>query len=408
MNGIRKVVVAYSGGLDTSCVIPWLKEQYDCKVYAVVGDVGQGASELEGVEKKAINSGAEACEVVDLRRRFAEEFCFPMLISGAVYEGRYLLGTSIARPILAEAQVRYAREVGADALAHGCTGKGNDQVRFESAYAALAPDLRIIAPWRLWHLRSREDLLNYMRERNIPTNASATKLYSRDRNLWHISHEGGDLEDPWKTPPDDVWMLTVSPKDAPDTPQEVTIAFERGVPISVDGRRMPGHELIETLNTIGGRHGVGRVDLVENRLVGMKSRGAYETPGGTILMEAARGLEQLVLDRDTLHYREAIALRFAELIYNGSWFTPLREALWASFQKIAERMTGEVRVRLYKGQATTSGRRSPHSLYAEAFATFGRDEVYNQKDSEGFIRLWSLPSRIAAMKRLDAERSTSR
>jgi argininosuccinate synthase len=408
MSRISKVVVAYSGGLDTSCVIPWLKEHFGCKVYAVVGDVGQGASELEGVEKKAINSGAEACEVVDLRRRFAEEFCFPMLISGAVYEGRYLLGTSIARPILAEAQVQYARKVGADAVAHGCTGKGNDQVRFESAYAALAPDLQIIAPWRLWTLRSREDLLNYMKERNIPTTASAAKLYSRDRNLWHISHEGGDLEDPWKAPPDDVWMLTSSPKDAPDAPHEVTIAFERGVPISIDGRRLPGHDLIEALNTLGGRHGVGRVDLVENRLVGMKSRGAYETPGGTILMEAARGLEQLVLDRDTLHFREALALRFAEIIYNGSWFTPLREALWASFQKIAERMTGEVRVRLYKGQATTVGRRSPYSLYAEAFATFGRDEVYNQKDSEGFIRLWSLPSRIAAMNRLDAERSSTR
>ncbi len=400
----KKVVVAYSGGLDTSAVIPWLKEHYSCEVYAVVGDVGQGESELEGVEDKARNSGAVACEVVDLKRRFAEEFCYPMLISGAVYENRYLLGTSIARPILAQAQVEYARKIGGDALCHGCTGKGNDQVRFESTYAALAPDLETIAPWRIWDLRSREDLLNYLRKHNVPTTASATKLYSRDRNLWHISHEGGDLEDPWKAPPDDVWMLTASPKDAPDLHVDLTIAIEKGRPVAVDGLRMPGDKLIAFLNVIAGKHGVGRVDLVENRLVGMKSRGAYETPGGTILMEAVRGLEQLVLDRETLHYREQIALKFAEIIYNGQWFTPLREAMWATFERIAERLTGEVKVRLWKGHATTVGRKSPNSLYAEAFATFGRDEVYNQKHAEGFIRLYSLPSRIAAMKKMDAER----
>jgi argininosuccinate synthase len=399
-SNVSKVVVAYSGGLDTSCVIPWLKETYGCKVYAVVGDVGQGAGELEGVEQKAINSGAEACEVVDLRRRFVEEFCYPMLISGAVYEGRYLLGTSIARPILGEAQVEYAKKIGADALAHGCTGKGNDQVRFESAYAALAPEMKIIAPWRYWDLRSREDLLAYMRKWNIPTTASAEKLYSRDRNLWHISHEGGDLEDPWKAPPDDVWMLTASVKDAPDTHHDVTIGFEKGRARTLDGQRLAPEDLLAQLNVIAGKHGVGRVDIVENRLVGMKSRGAYETPGGTVLMEATRGLEQLVLDRETLHYREAQALRFAELIYNGQWFTPVREAVWASLDQIAQVMTGEVKVRLFKGHATTVGRRSPNSLYAEAFATFGRDEVYNQKDSEGFIRLYSLPSRIAALKKM--------
>lgn len=404
----KSVVVAYSGGLDTSCVIPWLKETYGCTVHAVVGDVGQGAAELEGVEKKAIDSGAASCEVVDLKRRFAEEFCFPMLASGAVYEGRYLLGTSIARPILAEAQVLHARKLKADAVAHGCTGKGNDQVRFESAYAALAPDLQIIAPWRYWNLRGREDLLKYMKDRNIPTTAVATKLYSRDRNLWHISHEGGDLENPWKAPPDDVWMLTASVAQAPDAPAEVTVGFESGRPVSLDGERLSGHTLIERLNVLAGKHGVGRVDLVENRLVGMKSRGAYETPGGTVLMEAARGLEQLVLDRDTLHFRETLALKFAELIYNGSWFTPLREALWAALGKIAEPMTGEVRVRLFKGHATVAGRRSPNSLYAEAFATFDKDEVYNQKDSEGFIRLFSLPSRIAALKKLDAQRGGGR
>ncbi|MBA4028401.1 MAG: argininosuccinate synthase [Planctomyces sp.] len=401
----QKIVVAYSGGLDTSAVIPWLKEHYGCKVYAVVGDVGQGAEELAGVEKKATDSGAQECKVVDLRRRFVEEFCLPMAISGAVYEGRYLLGTSIARPILAQAQVEYARAVGGDALAHGCTGKGNDQVRFESTYAALAPDLGIVAPWRLWDLRSREDLLAYLKKHNVPTTASATKLYSRDRNLWHISHEGGDLEDPWKAPPEDVWMLTQSPQSAPDTPVDLTLAFERGRPVSLDGAAHTPEGLIGRLNEIGGLHGVGRVDLVENRRVGMKSRGAYETPGGTVLLEALRGLEQLVLDRETLRLREQLALRFADVIYDGQWFTPLRQALWAALEKIAEPMTGQVTVRLYKGTARTVRRRSPNSLYAEAFATFGRDEVYNQQDAGGFIRLFSLPSRIAALKQLEAQRA---
>jgi argininosuccinate synthase len=305
----------------------------------------------------------------------------------------------MARPILAKAQVDVARKVGADAVAHGCTGKGNDQVRFESAYAALAPDLDIIAPWRTWELKSREDMLAYLEHRRIPTTASRTKIYSRDRNLWHISHEGGALEDPWNPPPDDVWVMTTDPRNAPDAPEEVSLTFRAGFPRALNHREMPGDQLILTLNDIAAKHGVGRVDLVENRLVGMKSRGCYETPAGTVIFDALRGLEELVLDRETRHHREHLGLRFAELVYNGQWFTPLREALWASLQKIAEPLTGEVVVRLYKGTATTIRRRSENSLYAEAYATFGKDEVYNQMDSKGFIRLFSLPSRIAAMKK---------
>ncbi|MDX2115798.1 MAG: argininosuccinate synthase [Planctomycetota bacterium] len=394
----KKIVLAYSGGLDTSCIVPWLVENYGCEVVCAVGDVGQGDEELAGVEQKAVNSGAKACYVVDLKREFAEQYVFPTMIAGSIYEGRYLLGTSMARPILAKAQVEVARKVGADAVAHGCTGKGNDQVRFESAYAALAPDLEIVAPWRTWELRSREDMLAYLEKRNIPTTASRTKIYSRDRNMWHISHEGGALEDPWNPPPDDIWVMTADPRKAPDTPRDVTIAFKAGVPRAVDGREMPGDTLIMALNDIAAPHGVGRVDLVENRLVGMKSRGCYETPGGTVLFEALRGLEELVLDRETRHHREHLAIRFGELVYNGQWFTPLREAIWESLRKIAEPLTGEVVVRLYKGTAVTIRRRSPSSLYAESFATFGKDEVYNQMDSKGFIRLFSLPSRIAAMK----------
>jgi len=399
----KKIVIAYSGGLDTTVVIPWLKENYDAKVYCVVGDVGQGADELKGIEKKAKNTGAEACKVVDLREPFVEEFCFPMLVSGAVYENKYLLGTSIARPILARAQVEYAREVGADAVGHGCTGKGNDQVRFESTYAALAPDLEVIAPWRIWDIKGREDLLNYLAKRNIPTTASLTKIYSRDRNLWHISHEGAALEDPWNTVPDDIWMLTELPWNAPARHEDVSITFVAGRPRALNGKAMLGHELVVKLNQIAARHGVGRVDIVENRLVGMKSRGCYETPGGTVLYEALRGLEELVLDRETLHYRQRIALEFAELIYNGQWFTPKREAMWATFDQISQVMNGEIVVRLYKGTATTVRRKSPNSLFSEAFATFSKDEVYNQKDAAGFIRLYSLPSRIKALNEMANE-----
>ncbi|MCU0688526.1 MAG: argininosuccinate synthase [Phycisphaerales bacterium] len=395
----KKVVVAYSGGLDTSAVIPWLKENYGYDVYAIVGDVGQGTEELKGVEKKAIDSGATDCIVADLREEFVQDYCFPMLISGSVYEGKYLLGTSIARPLLAKAQVEYALKIGATALCHGCTGKGNDQVRFESTYAALAPRLEVIAPWRIWDLRGREDLLKYLADRKIPTTATARKIYSRDRNLWHISHEGAALENPWNTVPDDIWMLTTDPRKAPSTPVDVSITFVKGRPVALDGVKMKGHELVAKLNVIAGKHGVGRVDIVENRLVGMKSRGCYETPGGTVLMEALRGLEELALDRETLHYRQAQALKFATLIYNGQWFVPIREAMWASFEQIATKLNGEIVVRLYKGTATTIRRRAKESLFSEAFATFSKDEVYDQKDAGGFIRLFSLPSRIAALQR---------
>jgi argininosuccinate synthase len=393
----QRVALAYSGGLDTSCIIPWLVETYGCDVVAVVADVGQGAHELEGIEDKARKSGASQCIVVDLRRRFLEEFAFPMAIAGAVYEGRYLLGTSIARPIIAQAQVDAALATGCDALCHGCTGKGNDQVRFEATFAALAPHLQVIAPWRLWNLRSREAMLAYLAERSIPCAASAEKIYSRDANIWHISHEGGDLEDPWKAPPADVWMRTCDPASAPDAPAEVTISFKAGMPVALDGAARDPVALLTALNETAGRHGVGRVDIVENRLVGMKSRGVYETPGGTVLMEALRGLEELCYDRDTLHWRERVAHDFAKVIYEGTWFTPMREALWAGIRTAAGALNGDVRVRLYKGRATTVGRRSPNSLYSEAFATFGADEVYDHRHAEGFIRLFSLPSRIRTL-----------
>lgn len=394
----KKIVLAYSGGLDTSAIVPWLVENIGCEVVAFVADVGQGADELAGVEDKARKSGASSCIVRDLRQEFIEQYVFPTMITGAIYERRYLLGTSIARPVIAKAQVEAAREVGADAVSHGCTGKGNDQVRFEATFAALAPDLTVIAPWREWNLRSREQLLAYLAERNIPCSSSLTKIYSRDRNLWHISHEGGAIENPWNAPPEDAWMLTASPADAPDQPQDVQIGFERGRPVSLNGTRMAGHDLVAALNNIAGPHGVGRIDLVENRCVGMKSRGLYETPGGTVLYEALRGLEELTLDREALHLRQEMGLKFAKLVYDGRWFTTVRESISAACEKIAERTTGDVVVRLYKGTATTIQRRSPLSLYAEEFATFGEDEVYNQKHAEGFIRLLTLPERIAALK----------
>lgn len=396
---VKRVALAYSGGLDTSAIVPWLVEHYQCEVVAVVGDVGQGAGELDGVAEKAKRSGAVECRVVDLRREFLEDYVFPMLMTGAVYEGRYLLGTSIARPVLAKAQVEAALAAGADALAHGCTGKGNDQVRFESAYAALAPRLRVIAPWREWTLRSREDLLGYLEAKKVPVAVSAAKIYSRDRNLWHISHEGGALEDPWNAPPEDVWMLTKSVERAPEAAAEVMVSFVKGRPRRLDGEALPPEALVERLNALAGEHGVGRVDIVENRLVGMKSRGCYETPGGTVLAEALRGLEELVYDRETLHERERLGLKFAELVYDGRWFTPVREALSACVEAMASRLTGEVVVRLHKGRAWAVKRRSEQSLFSESFATFGRDEVYEQKHAEGFIRLFSLPSRIAALKR---------
>ncbi len=396
----KKVALAYSGGLDTSCIVPWLRENMDCEVVCVVGDVGQGADELNGVEKKAINSGAKECHVVDLKKVFVDEFVLPTIITGGVYEGRYLLGTAIARPVLARGQVEVAKKTGCTALAHGCTGKGNDQVRFESAYAALAPEMEIIAPWRddRWKLSGRLAMLDYLKERNIPTTASATKIYSRDRNLWHISHEGGAIEDPWNAPPADAWMLTADPATAPDKAEEVSLTFVKGRPVALNGAKLEAWQIIEKLNGIAGAHGVGRIDLVENRRVGMKSRGLYETPGGTVVVEALRAVEELVLDRETRHYREHLGLTFAELVYDGRWFTPLREALWACAEKMAEHLDGEIVVRLFKGTATAIKRKSPHSLYAEKIVTFEQGEIYEQKDAGGFIKLLSLPERIRALK----------
>lgn len=393
----KKVVLAYSGGLDTSAIVPWLIDQKGCEVVAFVADVGQGDEELEGIEAKAIASGATSCHIARLTDAFIDDYVLPCVQAGAVYEGKYLLGTAMARPVIAKAQAELALQVGADALAHGCTGKGNDQVRFESAFAAVAPNLEVIAPWREWSMSSREDLLAYLAERNIPCSASATKIYSRDRNLWHVSHEGGAIEDPWAEPPEDAWQLTAPISQTPNDPADVTLTFERGVPTALNGNTMTGAEIVSALNVVAGEHGVGRIDLVENRLVGMKSRGLYETPGGTVLYNAYQALEELVHDRQSLHYKEHVGLSFAELVYNGQWFTPLREALSAFASSMADKVTGTVVVRLHKGQAVATQRMSPNSLYDESFATFGQDEVYNQADAAGFIKLWSLPQRISAM-----------
>jgi argininosuccinate synthase len=394
---VKKVVLAYSGGLDTSAIVPWLKDNYDCEVIAFVADVGQGAEDLAGVEEKAIKSGASSCYIVDLREQFVKEVIYPTLKAGAVYEGQYLLGTSMARPIIARAQVELALKLGADALCHGCTGKGNDQVRFEGAFAALAPQLKVIAPWREWEFNSRQSLLNYLAEKNVPTTATATKIYSRDANLFHISHEGGELENPWNEPSEQVWMWTKSPEQAPDKAEYLQLSFEKGELTAINGNPVGAIAAIEQLNAIGSEHGVGRIDIVENRLVGMKSRGCYETPGGTIIVAALRALESLVYDRTSLKYREEVGLEVAQLVYDGRWFTPLKDALFAASNSLAEQLTGDIVVKLYKGQVTVAKRRSPNSLYSEAFATFDGDEVYNQKDAAGFIRLYSLASRIRAL-----------
>ncbi|MBO9491567.1 argininosuccinate synthase [Endozoicomonas sp. G2_1] len=395
---IKKVVLAYSGGLDTSAIIPWLKENYDgCEVVAFCADVGQGDEELEGIKEKAIASGASECHVVDLKEEFVKEYIYPILKTGSVYEGQYLLGTSMARPVIAKAHVEVALKVGADAVCHGCTGKGNDQVRFESCFAALAPELTVIAPWREWDMVSREDLLAYLAERDIPCSASLTKIYSRDANAWHISHEGGELEDPWCEPSKEVWTMTVDPMDAPNEPGSVTLSFKEGQLTAVDGQELSPYQALVYLNDKAAAHGVGRIDIVENRLVGMKSRGCYETPGGTVLMAAYKGLETLILDKESLKFRESIGLEFSHVIYDGRWFTPLAKAQLAAAASLAEKVTGDVVVKLYKGQATVTQRRSPNSLYSEEFATFGADEVYDQQHAEGFIRLFSLSSRITAL-----------
>ena len=392
----ERVALAYSGGLDTSAIVPWLRERYGATVICVAADVGQGAAELKGIEEKARRSGAEACIVEDVRDRFVREFIWPTLKAGAIYARTYLLGTSMARPLIAERQVHHARQVGATALAHGCTGKGNDQVRFELTYAAFAPDLKVIAPWREWQFRGREDLLAYLTEKGIPTTATAEKPFSRDRNLWHLSHEGGSLEDPWAEPPADLFVLTRSPQDAPDVPAVVTIGFEAGEPVTLDGEPMAPVALVETLNAIAGLHGVGRADVVEDRLVGMKSRGVYETPGGTVLFQAHRELEQLVLDRRSLALADELGRRYADLVYDGRWWTPEREALDALVGSLQRYVTGSVRLRLYKGAVQVLGRASPVSLYHEGLATFGADSVYRQSDAEGFIRLYGLAVRTAA------------
>ena len=393
----NKVVVAYSGGLDTSVIVPWLKENYGCEVITYTADVGQGADELKGLEGKSKASGASKAYIQDLREEFLREYAFPTMQAGAIYERLYLLGTSFARPIIAKYMVKVAELEHADAVAHGCTGKGNDQVRFELSVKALNPYLVTIAPWREWELRSREDELDYAAAHNVPVAVTEKSIYSRDRNLWHLSHEGGILEDPWAEPDEEMFQLTVAPEKAPNEAQHVTIDFERGLPVAIDGVKLGPVDLLNQLNTLGGKHGIGRVDLVENRLVGMKSRGVYETPGGTILYAAHQGLEQICLDRETLHYKEGVAHRYAELVYFGQWFTPLREALDAFVSKTQRRMTGSVRVKLYKGSCTVVGRKSPFSLYRDDFATFGQDVVYDQRDAAGFINLFGLPLKVKAL-----------
>jgi argininosuccinate synthase len=392
----KKVALAYSGGLDTSIIVPWLRENYGCEVVAVCGNIGQGDDELAGVEEKARNSGASEVYVEDMREEFVRDYVWPMVRSGAVYEHKYLLGTSIARPLLAKKQVEVALKSGCDALSHGATGKGNDQVRFELTYKALAPHLPVIAPWREWSIVSREDAIDYAKAHKVPVDATKTKIYSRDRNLWHISHEGGELEDPANAPSDGVWMLTRSPQNAPDKAAEVTLGFEKGTPVSLNGAKLGAAELVEKLNHIGGDHGIGRIDLVENRFVGMKSRGCYETPGGTIILAAHRELEALTLDRATLHYKQKIALDYAELIYNGQWFTALREALDGFINKTQEVVTGEIKLRLYKGHVDVLSRKSPYSLYSLNIASFTMGAEYDQKDAAGFINLIGLPIKVRA------------
>ncbi|HEU4642727.1 MAG TPA: argininosuccinate synthase [Gemmatimonadaceae bacterium] len=394
---IRTIALAYSGGLDTSIIVPWLRERYSARIICVAADIGQG-EELEGIRAKAIASGADECYVEDLREEFVTGYIWPTLRAGAVYGRKYLLGTSMARPLIARRQVEVARAVGADALAHGCTGKGNDQVRFELTYAAFAPELPVIAPWREWDIRSREDALAYAAARGIPVTATKEKIYSRDRNLWHLSHEGGILEDPASVPPDDLFLFSAHPSQAPDQPEDVTIAFASGTPVAVNGETLDPVALIATLNEIGGRHGIGRIDLVEDRLVGMKSRGVYETPGGTLLYAAHSELEQLVLDRRTLAAKDLIAPRYAELVYEGRWWTTEREAYDAFVNVTQERVTGTITLRLYKGAYTVAGRASAQALYDERFVTFGEDDVYEQSDAAGFIRLYGLSQRVRALK----------
>jgi argininosuccinate synthase len=403
MNGPKKIVLAYSGGLDTSVILAWLKETYGAEIVAYTADLGQ-ADELIPVREKALRTGASSVHIVDLREEFVRDFVFPVLRANATYEAGYLLGTSFARPLIAKGQVAVARAEGADAVAHGATGKGNDQVRFELTYAALAPDLRIVAPWRDWDLRSRTDLMAYAERHGIPVPTTPARPYSMDRNLFHISYEGGILEDPWAEPPEKMFLLTRSPEEAPDVATPVEIEFESGNPVGVDGKRFGPVALLERLNRIGGENGVGRIDLVENRYVGMKSRGVYETPGGTILHAAHRALESITMDRELLHLRDSLVPRYAEMIYYGFWYAPEREALQVFMDHAQRDVTGHVRLKLYKGNVTVVGRRSPRSLYRQDVVTFEADSVYRQKDAEGFIRLNALRLRIRALR--DQDRAT--
>jgi argininosuccinate synthase len=393
---MAKIVLAYSGGLDTSIIIPWLKENYGYEVIAMAADLGQG-EELAPLNEKALKTGAGKIYIEDVKREFVEDYIFPTLKAGAVYEGKYLLGTSMARPLIAKKLVEIARKEGAEAVAHGATGKGNDQVRFELAVKALAPDLKIVAPWREWEIRSREDAIDYATARGIPVPVSKDRPYSMDRNLWHLSHEGAELEDPWNEPSPDVLLLICPPEQAPDKPAYVELEFEQGIPVKVDGAALDPVALIEKLNEIAGANGVGIVDMVENRLVGMKSRGIYETPGGTVLFLAHRELELLTLDRATLHFKEMVAARYAELVYDGMWFAPLREALDAFVDSTQRRVSGTVKMKLYKGNCTPAGAKSPYSLYDQELSTIGREEVYNQRDAEGFINLFGLPLKVRAL-----------
>ncbi len=404
MKKIKKAVLAYSGGLDTSIIIPWLKENYDnCEVIAVAADVGQGA-ELGGLEEKALKTGASKLYIEDLKKEFVEECIWPTLKFDAVYEGKYLLGTSFARPVIAKRIVEIAKAEGADAIVHGCTGKGNDQVRFELTIKAFAPEMEIIAPWRIWDIKSRDEEIDYAEARNIPLSITRETNYSKDKNLWHLSHEGLDLEDPANEPMyDKILEMGVSPEKAPDKATYVTISFEKGIPVALDGVKTGPVEIIEKLNELGGANGIGLADIVENRLVGMKSRGVYETPGGTILYEAHRILETLCLDKDTMHEKDKLAITFAELVYDGKWYTPLREALSAFADSTQQTVTGDVKLKLYKGNIICAGVTSPYSLYDEEIATFGEDEVYNQADAAGFINLFGLPIKVKAM--LDQKRA---
>lgn len=397
---IKKVVLAYSGGLDTSIIIPWLKENYGCEVIAVTGHVGQD-SELPGLKEKALASGASKVYIEDLREEFIHDYIYPTLKAGAMYEGRYLLGSALSRPIIAKRQVEIAEIEGADAVAHGCTGKGNDQVRFELTYKAMNPKLKVISPWREWDIKSREDAITYARAHQIPVSQTKEKIYSNDANLWHRSSEGGILEDPWKAPPKEVFEYVKIPEEAPDEPEYIEIDFEQGVPAAVDGKALSAIDLMRELNGRAAKHGIGVVDMVENRLVGIKSRGVYETPGGTLLYIGHREIESLVLEAGVLHFKHSVAVRYAELVYYGQWFSQLRHSLDAFVEATQTQVTGTVRIKMYKGHAIAVARKSPNSLYREDYATFGADDVYDQKDAEGFINCFGLPLKVRAMLNLD-------